>query len=138
MRETAKLVSFLNDLSAKPLEGAYFVQPDGMSPNSGADSMSDSSPIDYDLDPLSIKVEDDELTVQVGDKCSYFSEILPGCVVTVQITASQNNPRAGIISMANPLAQALLGTRVGGKVTVRDEQGSNIYIVERIIKPNAM
>lgn len=114
------------------------MQPDGMSPNSGAGTTSDSSPIDYDLDPLGIKVDEDELTVQVGDKCSYFSEILPGCVVTVQITASQNNPRAGIISVANPLAQALLGARVGGKVTVRDEQGSHIYIVQRIMKPDAM
>ncbi|MEK6804650.1 MAG: DUF4011 domain-containing protein [Nitrospirota bacterium] len=135
-RETAKLIAFLNELKATPLDGAYFVQSEEIvpSPTTPADPATQLT-----LEGLGITIlptEDDELEVEVGDKVYYCLTTFPECTNIVRITASQNNPTAGIISESDPLAQTMLGAHIGDKVHFTDKKGKWTYIVKKIVKAN--
>lgn len=132
-RETAKLIAFLKELKATPLDGAYFVQQEEIvipptEPPGEATQLT--------LERLGVKLEteEDELEIEVGDKCSYYQPASPEWVTIVTITTGQNNPNAGLISEKHPLAQALLGAHIGDKVFLTDEKGQRTYIVKKIIK----
>jgi len=132
-RETGKLIAFLKELKATPLDGAYFVQQEEIvipptEPPGQATQLT--------LERLGVKLEteEDELEIEVGDKCSYYQAASPEWVTIVTITTGQNNPNAGLISEKHSLAQALLGAHIGDKVFLTDEQGQRTYIVKKIIK----
>ena len=132
-RETAKLIAFLKELKVTPLDGAYFVQQEEIvipptEPPAQATQLT--------LERLGVKLEteEDELEIEVGDKCSYYQAASPEWVTIVTITTGQNNPNAGLISEKHPLAQALLGAHIGDKVFLTDEKGQRTYIVKKIIK----
>ena len=136
-RETAKLIAFLNDLKTTPLDGAYFVQKEEIvipttEPPAQATQLT--------LERLGVKLETEEgeLEIEVGDTVSYCLATFPECVITVQITANQHNPNAGLISETTPLAQALLGAHISDKVFFADEKGQRTYIVKKIVKANAV
>ena len=137
VRETAKLIAFLNELKTKPLDGAYFVQPEEIVIPPTAPSAPATQLTLEKLGVRLVETEDDESEIEVGDTFSYSLATHPEREITVRITANQNNPIAGLISTAQPLAQAMIGTHIGDEVVLTDERGQRIYIVRKIIKANA-
>ena len=134
-RETAKLIAFLNELKATPLDGAYFVQSEEIV----TPSTEPAEPAtQLTLEKLGVTIEDDEPEIEVGDKFYYCLATFPECMIIVRITANQNNPNAGIISEKHPLAQAMLGAHVGDEVALTDERGQRTYIVKKITKADAI
>ena len=136
-RETAKLIAFLNELKATPIDGAYFVQPEEIV-NPSTEPAEPATQLTLEkLGVTIVKTEDDEPEIEVGDKFYYCLATFPECMIIVRITANQNNPSAGIISEKHPLAQAMLGAHVGDEIVLMDERGKQTYIVRKIIKANA-
>ena len=84
------------------------------------------------------EMEDILLNCQIIDSNSTEGEVAIGSTVTVydeefdeelklQILGStESNPAKGIISNNSPLGAALIGKRVGDKVTVKMDSGDNI------------
>ena len=137
-RETAKLIAFLNELKAKPLDGAYFVKPEEIvAPPPTAPPAQAAQLTLEGLGVMVVETEDDEPEVEVGDTVFYVLATRPEHELTVRITSNQNNPTVGLISEAHPLAQAMLGAIVGDEVALTDERGQRTYIVKKIIKAKA-
>lgn len=136
-RETAKLIAFLDELKARPLDGADFLQPEEIVNPSTAPVVPTAQLTLEGLGVTIVETEDDELEIEVGDTCTYCLATHPEGEIIVGITANQNDLNARLISEMHPLAQAMLGAHVGDEVTLSDEKGQRTYIVKKIIKANA-
>ena len=137
-RETAKLIAFLNELKATPLDGAYFVQPEEIVIFPTAPPAPAAQLTLEGLGVTIVETEDDEPEIEVGDTCFYSLVTDPERELTIKITANRNNLTAGLISEMHPLAQAMLGAHIGDEVFLTDERGQRTYIVKNIIKAGAI
>ena len=127
----------MNELKAKPLDGAYFVKPEEFVAPPTAPAAQAAQLTLKGLGVTVVETEDDEPDVEVGNTVSYVLATRPEHELTVRITSNQNNPTAGLISEVHPLAQAMLGAIVGDEVALTDERGQRTYIVKKIIKAKA-
>jgi transcription elongation factor GreA len=83
-------------------------------------------------------------TAQIIEEVEVTDEVVPGARVTVVekgtreqevyflVGSAEANPREGKISVESPLGKALLGSRVGDKVTVKAPDGEIIFTIKSI------
>jgi hypothetical protein len=120
--ELAKLLSFLKDRRAEPVDPAFTSVP-------AQDDLTDAADIGQTIDdtPVAVAIADDGLVTEVGeheiaagDMVSYIDvDQDANEIITMRITEKTQDLSAGLIAQHTPLAQVLLGAMVGDAVVLR-------------------
>jgi transcription elongation factor GreA len=91
-----------------------------------------------------IRLENILRNAQLIDDSQPHDTVVPGAKVTVQekgsrvkeayhlVGSAEANPRAGKISIVSPMGKALLGAKVGDRVTVATPDGDIVFRVKSI------
>jgi len=119
-REMSRLISFLEELKKEEVDPSMAVAVDARSINSEEDllepTLEEVKQANVTLGQLLTEASRPE--VDVGDHVVYrnLSDSTPGKEIKVLITKSQSDPNNGLVSMASPLGQALIGAMEGEEV----------------------
>ena len=87
--------------------------------------------LSLDTDSPSVLVDP---IVEVGDEVSYHVVGVTDNVRRVRIVAGESQPELGTINQRTPLAEGLLGTKVGDRISVTLPSGSERFEIVDIIK----
>lgn len=127
--------TFYGDKEATLRELWSMLEERGIQPRSGQKQEDNKTKFNIeDKDSESIETATKTECVEIGDIIVYTSDESPNSEQQVMITCGSSNPEWGTINFRTPIAQALLGARVGDRVEAKLPMGIKILNIKEIRK----